>query len=686
MRHGGMARLMGALVLAMSLLMGTTGTAGAAAPTMGTTTIASGLSIPWDVDFLPDGRMLVTERVGRVRVYSTPAAGTSLIQTVGIPGVRAEGEAGLMGIAVDIDFATNRFVYLCASRQYSGSGGWVNQVLRYTINSSSVWTNATVLLTGMAAATIHNGCALEMDRFGKLWISMGDAAVSSRAQDRNSLNGKILRLNRNGSVPTDNPVISGTRNAVYSMGHRNVQGIAIRPGTDQVYVTEHGPEPAHGDDEINLLVPGGNYGWPCYTGNGRAYQLIAGCQAASAYRAPLWASGVPTLATSGGAFVTGPQWGDFDGHLFVSTLKESDVRRFSINAAGDDLGGPATHFNNAWGRLRAMVYGPGGQLYVTTSNGSNDRVIRIRAAASATVRAAGSDRYATAAALSKTYFPGGASAVFVATGTNFPDALAGSAAAGMLKVPVLLVRAADIPGPTAAELDRLNPQTIYVLGGTGVISESIRAQLAAYAGSGQAIRVSGADRYETAAAVSSRWYDPGVPAAFVATGTGFADALSGSSAAAVLKAPLLLVRPSSVPEATAAELQRLAPQRIYILGGTGVVGAGVATALDPYTSGPVTRLAGADRYATAAAVSRAFWQHKARVFVANGTGFADALAGGAVAGRDNAPMLLVPAGFVPTSTGQEILHKHPFRLQLLGGTGAISGAAEARLKALIGAP
>ena len=686
MRHGTGGRVIVALVLVLGLMIGTAGGAAAAAPALGATTIASGLSIPWDVDFLPDGRMLVTERVGRVRVYSSPAAGASLVQTVGIPGVRAEGEAGLMGIAVDIDFATNRFVYLCASRQYTGSGGWMNQVLRYTINSSNVWVNPTVLLTGMAAARIHDGCALEMDRFGKLWISMGDGAVSSRAQNRNSLNGKILRLNRNGSVPSDNPVINGTRNAVYSWGHRNVQGIAIRPGTDQVYVTEHGPEPAHGDDEINLLVPGGNYGWPCYTGNGRPYELIAGCQAASAYRTPLWASGVPTLATSGGAFVTGPQWADFDGQLFVSTLKESDVRRFSINAAGTALGGPATHFNNTWGRLRAMVYGPGGQLYVTTSNGSNDRVIRIRAAAAGTVRAAGSDRYATAANLSKAYFPSGAAAVFVATGTNFPDALAGSAAAGMLKVPVLLVRSTDIPGSTAAELDRLNPQNIFVLGGPGVISESLRTQLGAYAGSGVASRVSGIDRYATAAAVSAIWHDPGVPVAFIATGTGFADALAGSSAAAALKAPLLLVRPGAIPDATAAELQRLAPQSIYVLGGTGVVSAAVATQLDAYTTGFVRRLAGPDRYATAAAISRQFWQHKARVFVANGTGFADALAGGAVAGRDNAPMLLVPAGFVPTSTGQEILHKHPFRLQLLGGAGAISGAAEARLRALVGAP
>ncbi|HET7684786.1 MAG TPA: PQQ-dependent sugar dehydrogenase [Candidatus Limnocylindria bacterium] len=684
MRSGGRAQVAIAAMLTMVLLLSTAGSAAAAPPSMSATTIASGLSIPWDVAFLPDGRMLVTERVGRVRIYSSGAAGASLVQTVGIAGVRAEGEAGLMGIAVDVDFAANRYVYVCASRQYTGSGGWVNQVLRYTINASDVWVGPTVILTGMVANTIHNGCAVEMDRFGRLWVSMGDAAVGSRAQNRGSLNGKILRINRDGGIPGDNPVISGSRNQVYSMGHRNPQGIAIRPGTDQVYAAEHGPDV---NDEINLIVPGGNYGWPCYTGFGTPESpSVCGGAPASNYRNPLWASGGATIATSGAAFASGPQWADYNGQLFVSTLKQSDVRRFSINAAGTALGGPATHFDNAWGRLRAMVYGPGGQLYVTTSNGSNDRVIRIRTAQPSTSRAAGSDRYATAAALSATYFPSGAGSVFVATGANYPDALAGGAAAGRLNLPVLLVRPTDIPGSTATELNRLDPDQIFVLGGTGAISESIRTQLQAYANTGNVVRVAGADRYATAVEVSKRWYAPGVPAVFIATGTGFADALAGAPAAAMSEAPLLLVRPSEIPAVTSAELQRLAPERIYVLGGTGAVSASVATQLDAYTTGPVTRLSGSDRYATAAAVARQFWGRTPRAFVANGTGFADALAGGAVAGRDNSPMLLVPGTWVPLTTGQEIIRMAPFRLQLLGGVGAISNAAELRLRALIATP
>ena len=670
------------LVLTLILLLGAgiaPGATSAAPPTMATATIADGLVIPWDVAFVPDGTMLVTERPGRVRVYSSGAVGATLVRTVTIPSVRAEGEAGLMGIAVDVDFASNRYVYLCASRQIGSS--WVNQVLRYTVSVDGVWGSLKVLLSNMLASTIHNGCALEMDRFGKLWIGMGDASNAPLAQNRNSLNGKILRINRDGTTPSDNPLIGGTRNAVYSMGHRNPQGIAIRPGTDQVYGVEHGPNV---NDEVNLIVAGGNYGWPCYTGAGAPYQT-SGCGPASSYRNSLWSSGNSTIATSGGAFAAGTQWADYNGNLFVSTLKESDVRRFTINAAGTTLGAPVTHFNGSWGRLRAMVSGPGGQLYVTTSNGSNDRVIRISPATPTVSRIFGADRYATAAALSLSGFPGGATTAFVATGADYPDALAGGATAGHLSSPLLLVRKDVIPSATATELDRLNPAQIVVLGGTGVISESVRQGLEAYASSGVALRISGANRYATAAAISSQYYAPGVQAAFVATGIGFADALAGAPAAALRDSPLLLVTTNTIPPETQAELDRLNPQRIYVLGGGSSISSAVGSALNAYTDGPVTRLSGSNRYGTAAAVARAFWT-KSRAYVATGRSFADALAGGAVAGAAGVPMLLVAGSFVPLETGQEVLRLGSPRLTVIGGTAVVSDGAVNTLKRLVGTP
>src|SRR5688500_409820 len=137
--------------------------ASAAAPSLKSTVIADGLVHPWDVAFAPDGTMLVTERGGRVRVFSSGAAGAKLVRTIGIPAVHAQGEAGLMGIAVDVDFASNRFVYVCASRDTSS--GWRNQVLRYSVRSDGNWGGLKVLIGNMVANTIHNGCALEMDRF-----------------------------------------------------------------------------------------------------------------------------------------------------------------------------------------------------------------------------------------------------------------------------------------------------------------------------------------------------------------------------------------------------------------------------------------------------------------------------------------------------------------------------------------
>ena len=648
----------------------------AAAPSMSTAVVQDGLSIPWDVAFLPDGQMLVTERAGRVRVFASGSPNAALVRTVTIPSVRAEGEAGLMGIDVDVDYASNRFVYVCASR--NTTAGWRNQVLRYSVRSDGSWGGLKVLVGSMRAATIHNGCAVEMDRSGRLWVSMGDANNQTLPQNRASLNGKILRMTRDGGAPSDNPVIGGSRNIVYSMGHRNVQGIAIRPGTGQVYAVEHGPNV---NDEINRIVAGGNYGWPCHTGNN-----TGPCGPSATTIAPLWASGASTIATSGGTFVSSSQWADYNGQLFVSTLKESDVRRFSISESGASLGNPATHFNAAWGRLRASVLGPGGQLYLTTSNGSNDKVIRVRPAGTSVGRIAGANRFATAAALSASAYPSGAADVIIATGADFPDALAGGAVAGRLNMPILLALRNELPTQTRAELNRLNPQRIWVLGGTGVIADSVRNSLVAYASSGQVTRVFGSDRYATAAEISERWYAPGVQAAFVAVGTNFADALAGAPAAAMRDSPLLLVRSGAVPSATAAELDRLNPQRIYILGGTAVIGNTVASQLDAYTTGPVTRLAGSDRYATAAAIIRTFWTKVPTAYVSSGQNFPDALAGGAVAGRQNVPMLLSGRGDVSLYTGQEVLRLSPRRITMLGGTAALNAAVETRLKRLVASP
>jgi len=354
-----------------------------------TTVVQSGLNVPWDIAITPGGLMLVTEREGRIRVYAGAEPGAELLSTVTIPDVRAEGEAGAMGIAVDRDLDANPFVYVCVSLDTDGADGdaaWHNELLRYRLTPDGQLTlDRPLFAEPMVAAIHHNGCAVEMDAGRHIWMTMGDGNVSAAEvnlpQEPESFNGKVLRLDADGGVPADNPSMPGAAgpSAVYSMGHRNPQGLAIR--SDGVVLTaEHGTDV---DDEINRIVSGGNYGYACWSGldtPGPAQDGSAGsrCEPASDYLPPLWASGAPTLATSGAVFLPDEPWGSWGGSLIVSTLKESDLRRFVLSDDLQQLTEAETLFDSELGRLRAVVIGPGGALYISTSNADgNDRIIRV---------------------------------------------------------------------------------------------------------------------------------------------------------------------------------------------------------------------------------------------------------------------------------------------------------------------
>jgi glucose/arabinose dehydrogenase len=337
---------------------------GGATPRLTVTTLQSGLSLPWDVAPLPDGRMLVSERVGNLLVYQSTAPGAAQLANNPVVGTRENGEGGLMGIAVDPSFATNSFIYVCASRDDEGQ--YRNQVLRYKLVGNLIAFDGFVIRRGMAAAGNHNGCRLRFGPDSKLWITMGDAGNLRNGQDPNALNGKVLRMNTDGTIPTDNPVIPGSagRSPIYTWGNRNPQGLAFEPGTGTPYEVEHGDD-TH--DEINILVAGGNYGYPLYRGPVGRPGFID----------PAWSSGNVTLATSGADFVVGPQWGAWSGSLFVAQLKEMDLRRFELFAG--TVRQTNVLFDNVYGRLRSVVFGADGALYLTTSNGTSDRVLRITA-------------------------------------------------------------------------------------------------------------------------------------------------------------------------------------------------------------------------------------------------------------------------------------------------------------------
>ncbi len=292
---------------------------------------------------------------------------------------------------------------------------------------------------------------------------------------------------------------------------------------------------------------------------------------------------------------------------------------------------------------------------------------------SSVTRLAGADRYATAAAISRAVFAPDAPVAFIATGLDFPDSLAGGPAAARRRAPILLTAPARLPQATRDELIRLKPKEIIVLGGRSVVADAVAQELDAFT-AGPVTRLAGADRYATAALISARHFPAGVPAVYVATGRSFPDALSAGAAAAALGGPVLLVNTDAVPASVRSELSRLKPKKIVVVGGRAVVSDAVMAVLDTFTTGPITRQAGADRFATAAAVSAGAFSKASTVHVANGFGFADALTGVPAAAMAGGPLLISGRSSLPTATFNELRRLDPGRVVLLGGQAALSDA------------
>ncbi|TAK01211.1 MAG: cell wall-binding repeat-containing protein [Chloroflexota bacterium] len=387
-----------------------------------------------------------------------------------------------------------------------------------------------------------------------------------------------------------------------------------------------------------------------------------------------------------------------DGTAFIAYSRSSAVAPAGIHVvhqrAGDPtfrgwhqlVQGTGTYLGERWGDYAGVAtdYSNPGAVWATHqySDGSGGWATWVGQlstrplSGSGTIsRLAGSDRYATAATISEQTFSSPVAVAYVATGANYPDALAGGAAAAFHDAPLLLVTRDSIPTATANELGRLHPGRIVVLGGAGVVSEAVKSALGGYT-TGLVTRLSGSDRYATAAAISAGTFPVGVSTAYVAVGTNYPDALAGGPAAGLEDSPLLLVRSTSIPDATIAELTRLKPATIVVLGGTGVVSAAVMTALAAYAttgSDGVVRYSGPDRYATTAAVSAAVQApNVATVYVATGMNYPDALAGGAAAAFSDSPLLLVTFGSIPASTATELTRLSPGRIVVLGGLGVIS--------------
>jgi putative cell wall-binding protein len=284
----------------------------------------------------------------------------------------------------------------------------------------------------------------------------------------------------------------------------------------------------------------------------------------------------------------------------------------------------------------------------------------------------GENRFATGAALAERWEPG-VERVFLATGGGFADALAAVPIAGMREWPILLVEEGRIPDETAAALQRLEPQAVTVLGGTAAISDAVATMAAELTGV-EVDRVAGASRFDTAAALAARFVDD-ADVVFVATGAGFADSLAIGAAAVAEGGPLLLTMADTLPSATVAQLERLSPQRIVVVGGEAVITPAVAAALGDLAP-EVVRWAGADRYGTSAAIVReAFPGSHPTVWMATGEDYPDALVGGVSAGIDGAPLVAVRPDCVPAVVMTEVDRMSPDTVMVLGGPSTVGDDA-----------
>ena len=349
----------------------------AAAPQIHVEQLVSGLSIPWGIAFAPDGTMLFTERAGKLSVRL--ADGTVREVTADLSDVMVASEIGFMAIVVDPGFATNRRFYTC-----QGHTGNKVQVIAWTMNAG--YTAATRVAdplvdgipgSGSNNSGKHSGCRLRFGPDGYLWIATGDATTGPAPQSLTNLGGKVLRIVAStGAGAPGNPFSAPNSPLIYTYGHRNPQGLALRPGSSgQMWSVEHGPA---FDDEINLLTAGGNYGWdpaPMYNESTPMTDLEKFPSAIEAK----WASGSRSLAASGGIFLEGAWWGPWDGRLAVAYLMDKTLRVLEFSPSGDLLSEiSVSKFKNVYGRLRTPMMGPDDALYVSTSEGNGaDKILRV---------------------------------------------------------------------------------------------------------------------------------------------------------------------------------------------------------------------------------------------------------------------------------------------------------------------
>lgn len=346
-------------------------------PKMRVETVAANLEIVWSIVFAPDGRMFFTERPGRVRVYENGKLRAAPLFTV--PDVELSGESGLMGMALHPKFADNNFLYLAYA--YQANGNQNVKVVRYRETGDTL-TDAKTIVELIPAARYHAGTRLGFGPDGKLYVTTGDATNQSQAQELNTLGGKTLRLNDDGTIPDDNPFLNrkGARPEIWTYGHRNAQGMDWQPETGLMFQTEHGPSlidgvslfKRSGGDEVNIVERGKNYGWAKISHKMKRDGMETAIVEYS-----------PAVAPASGMFYRGNLFPEFKNNFLFGTLKGEAIIRLVLE--GRRVLAQEKLFVKTYGRIREISEAPDGSIYFSTSNrdgrgdpaATDDRILRI---------------------------------------------------------------------------------------------------------------------------------------------------------------------------------------------------------------------------------------------------------------------------------------------------------------------
>ena len=324
--------------------------------------IAEGLNVPWEMVFSDEKTIYFTERPGSLRVIRNGELKEEPLLELGSPFI-SNGEGGLLGLEIDPNFEDNHYMYIYHS--YEKNGAVQNRVLRLIVEEEKAEIDR-VILDNIVGDTNHNGGRIKIGPDGLLYITAGDKYEPNLAQDKDSMGGKIFRIHLDGTIPEDNP-FSGS--PVYSYGHRNPQGLAWHPETGQLYSSEHG-QSAH--DEINQIKSGQNFGWPIIKGNQTEAGMVS----------PILHSGNETWAPSGMTFVSVGPW---KNQLLVANLRGNQILKVELEPSGEEVKNAEPLFKEKYGRIRNVVEGPDGSLYIMTNNqdgrgtpiDGDDRIIRM---------------------------------------------------------------------------------------------------------------------------------------------------------------------------------------------------------------------------------------------------------------------------------------------------------------------